>query len=107
MRKVNVSAWRDGSLLKNGASLLMVCLLIFSILKISDARFMVKIWDKMYGIGVFKSRRSKVLCRWVVAVRLVETASFFYFPSCSSWLRIPVAGQACSAFHRFMGGSIN
>lgn len=78
MRKVNVSAWRDGSLLKNGASLLMVCLLIFSILKISDARFMVKIWDKMYGVDVFKSRRSEVLCRWVVAVRLAEAAFYLF-----------------------------
>ena len=33
----------------------------------------------MYGVGIFKSRRSEVLCRWVVAVRLVETASFFLF----------------------------
>ncbi len=32
----------------------------------------------MYGVGIFKSRRSEVLCRWMVAVRLAEAAFYLF-----------------------------
>jgi|GEM_PF-4260137 len=41
-RKVNVSASRDVYFVKISAFLHLVCLLIFSILKILDGRFLVK-----------------------------------------------------------------
>ena len=82
-RKVNVSTWKGAYFVQISAFLLVVCLLIFSILKILNGRFLVKEEDKNNEMDLSKMvktirTRNRKFC-WIGNTWLTHLRTFFFF----------------------------